>query len=199
MGAVLTRSAIGLRSSPATEPHPPVADRFGLPVSRKRVNGYEREPERAEAPAILPRHQQHPAKLANRFVELHERPVADDLDDDTLLDSRVLLAGPALGPDADGAAFRREPEHATDALDQPDGHLGRLGGLLARFLGSRLGDERRLEALLDRVPGHDALLDVATRGKLELDVQQGALEDRTQAAGPGLALQGAVGDRAERI
>src|SRR5688500_5424796 len=42
--------------------------------------------------------------------------------------------------------------------------LGRLGDLLAVVLVlRRLGDERRLEAALDRLLGHDALLDVAPR------------------------------------
>ena len=40
--------------------------------------------------------------------------------------------------------------------------LGRLGVLLARVLfGRSLGDERGLQALLDRLLGHDALLHVA--------------------------------------
>src|SRR5215211_3552856 len=72
-------------------------------------------------------------------------------------------------------------------------------GLLAGLLGSRLRHERGFEALLDGVLGHDALLDVATRGQLELHLEQRVLEDRAQAAGAGLALEGAVGDRAERV
>ena len=37
------------------------------------------------------------------------------------------------------------------------------------------------------------------RARLELDVEQGLLEDRAQAAGAGLAREGLVGDRAERV
>ena len=54
-------------------------------------------------------------------------------------------------------------------------------------------------ALLDRLLGDDALLHVAARGELELDVKQGLLEDRAQPAGAGLALERLVGDRAERV
>ena len=50
-------------------------------------------------------------------------------------------------------------------------------------------------AALDRLPGDHALGHVAARGQLELDVEQRLLEDRAQAAGAGLALQGLVGDR----
>src|SRR5918998_4983443 len=78
--------------------------------------------------------------------------------------------------------------------------LGRLGGLRARVLvGRRLGDERGLEPLLDRLLGDHALLHVASRRQLELNVEQRLLEDRPEAAGAGLALEGAVGDRAQRV
>src|SRR3954452_16020214 len=62
-----------------------------------------------------------------------------------------------------------------------------------------LGHERRAETLLDGLLGHDALLDVATGRQLELHVEQGLLEDRAQAARPGLAGQGLVRDRGERL
>ena len=62
-----------------------------------------------------------------------------------------------------------------------------------------VGDQHRPLALLDRLPGDDALLDVAAGGRLELDVEQGFLEDRAEAAGAGLALEGLVRDRAERL
>jgi len=62
-----------------------------------------------------------------------------------------------------------------------------------------LGDERGLEPLLDRLLGDDALLDVAARGQLELDVEQGVLEDRAQAARASLALERLVGDRGQRV
>src|SRR4051795_11667360 len=62
-----------------------------------------------------------------------------------------------------------------------------------------LGHERRAETLLDGLLGHDALLDVATGRQLELHVEQGLLEDRAQAARPGLAGQGLVRNRGERL
>ena len=68
-----------------------------------------------------------------------------------------------------------------------------------RLLGRGLGDERRREALLDRLLGHDALLDVAARGQLELHLEQDLLDDRAQAAGAGLALERLVGDEIERV
>src|SRR3954468_22842469 len=68
-------------------------------------------------------------------------------------------------------------------------------GLFAR----RLGDERRLDAALHRLLGHDALLHVAPGGQLELHLEQDLLDDRAQAARAGLALQGAVGDRLQRV
>ena len=73
------------------------------------------------------------------------------------------------------------------------GALSRLGGLRG------LGDERRLEVLLDRLLGHDALRHVAARGQLELHLEQDLLEDRAQAARAGVALERLVGDRAERV
>src|SRR5215203_161586 len=62
-----------------------------------------------------------------------------------------------------------------------------------------LGDESRAAALGDRLPGNDALGDVAARGQLELDVEEGLLEDRAQAAGAGLSLQRLVSDRLEAV
>src|SRR5262245_52439115 len=60
-------------------------------------------------------------------------------------------------------------------------HLGRF---LAQFVADaadvlrrRLGDEGRAAALLNRLLGHHALGHVAPRGQLELDVEQGLLED----------------------
>src|SRR4051794_37565427 len=75
---------------------------------------------------------------------------------------------------------------------------GGLGGLLLAVVW-RLGDERRLDAALDRLLGHDALLDVAAGGQLELDLEQDLLDDRAQAAGAGLALERAVGDGLQRV
>src|SRR3954469_22000646 len=62
-----------------------------------------------------------------------------------------------------------------------------------------LGHERRAETLLDGLLGHDALLHVAARGKLELPVEQRLLEDRAEAARAGLAGQRLVGDRGQRL
>src|ERR671924_1118661 len=77
--------------------------------------------------------------------------------------------------------------------------LGRFGPLLSRLLRSGLGDERRLKLLLDRVPGHDALLDVTSGRQLELHIEQRLLENRAQSACTGLALEGLVSDRLERV
>src|SRR5215208_2746916 len=78
--------------------------------------------------------------------------------------------------------------------------LGGLGdGLAVVLVLRRLGDERGLEALLDRLLGDDALLHVASRGQLELDVEQGLLEDRAQATGAGLAENRLVRDRVQRV
>src|SRR4051794_6971093 len=81
--------------------------------------------------------------------------------------------------------------------------LGRLFAqlleLLALLVRHRLGDERGLEAALDRLLRHHALGNVAARRQLELDVEEGLLEDRAQPAGAGLALQRAVRNRSERF
>src|SRR5919199_6246890 len=77
--------------------------------------------------------------------------------------------------------------------------LGRFGALRRPLLGGRLGDQGGLQALLDRLLGHHALLDVPPRGELELHVEQRLLEDRPQRAGAGLPLEGLVGDRLERL
>src|SRR3954452_7531123 len=62
----------------------------------------------------------------------------------------------------------RSPPASTATGSRIDGPkinrlLGGLGGG-RRLLAGRLGDERRLDAALDRLLGHDALLDVAPRG-----------------------------------
>src|SRR5438128_6503344 len=78
--------------------------------------------------------------------------------------------------------------------------LGRLlDDLVEADLLGRLGDERRAETLLDGLLGHDALLHVAPGRKLELDVEQGLLEDRPQAARARLAGKSLVSDRGERL
>src|SRR4051794_10877420 len=67
------------------------------------------------------------------------------------------------------------------------------------MLSGSVGDQHRALALLDRLLGDDALLNVAAGGQLELDVEQRLLEDRAEAAGAGLALERLVGDRAEGV
>src|SRR4051794_8245281 len=71
--------------------------------------------------------------------------------------------------------------------------LGRLGGLAAALALVRGdGDERGLDAALDGLLGHDALLDVAPGGQLELHLEQDLFDDRAQAPRPRLALEGLV-------
>src|SRR3954464_7171843 len=82
-----------------------------------------------------------------------------------------------------------------------------LSGLLAErrvleldlVLAGGVGDQHRALALLDRLLGDDALLDIAAGGQLELDVEQRLLEDRAEPACAGLALERLVGDRAEGV
>src|SRR5581483_9325148 len=71
-----------------------------------------------------------------------------------------------------------------------------LGGL---FLGDRDSHERGRGALVDRVPGYDALAYVPPGGELELDLEENLLDDRAQPAGAGLALERAVGDRVQGV
>jgi hypothetical protein len=56
-----------------------------------------------------------------------------------------------------------------------------------------------MQAALDDLLGHDALLDVAAGGQLELHLEQDLLDDRAQAARAGLALERLVGDRDQRL
>ena len=122
---------------------------------------------------------------------------------------------PACGPSGIGAG-RRRPRRAprrraaSTAIRSPVRSTarsyasvrwsasGRLGRGRVALVG-RLGDERRLDAALDRLLGHDALLDVAAGGQLELDLEQDLLDDRAQAAGAGLALERAIGDGLQRV
>src|SRR4029453_4936858 len=74
--------------------------------------------------------------------------------------------------------------------------LGRLfAEKLVGLVGAGARGERRLDPLLDRLLRDRALGDVLAGGQLEHHVEQCGLDDRTQAAGAGLALQGAIGDR----
>src|SRR4051794_10913632 len=104
---------------------------------------------------------------------------------------------------ASARARYRPPTGALDRTAVELSRVPRLRGLLGRLFGlfvlRGLGDERGLEALLDRLLGHDALLHVAAGRELELHVEERLLEDRPQAARAGLALERLVGDRLERL
>src|SRR4051812_24697506 len=99
------------------------------------------------------------------------------------------------------AGARNRP--LAEALDRTTVEPRALGGLLGRLFGlfvlRGLGDERGLEALFDRLLGHDALLHVAARGELELHVEERLLDDRPEATRARLALERLVGDRLERL
>src|SRR4051794_24888133 len=69
--------------------------------------------------------------------------------------------------------------------------------LVAEAAGAR--DERRLEALLDRLLRDHALGDVLARGQLEHHVEQRVLDDRPEPAGPRLTVERLVRDRPERV
>src|SRR6266540_4080108 len=82
--------------------------------------------------------------------------------------------------------------HAAPGLSSPVAEdlrrfFGQLVGLVDR--GAGLGDERRLEALRDRLLRDHALGDVLTRWQLEHHVEQRGLDDRAQAARAGLTLE----------
>src|ERR671914_2138713 len=100
--------------------------------------------------------------------------------------SRTRARVPAEG----GRATRRGPRR-----------LCRLGALVPAVVlfGRRLGDQGGLQALLDRLLGHHALLHVAPRRQLELYVEQRLLEDRAKPARAGLSVERAVGDRLQRV
>src|SRR4051795_459630 len=101
---------------------------------------------------------------------------------------------------ASGAGASGEAGLARTSVEPRQSLSGLLGGFGRGILVLRgLGDERRVEALHDRLPRHDALLHVAPRGQLELHVEERLLEDRPQAARAGLAFERLVGDRAQRL
>ena len=58
-----------------------------------------------------------------------------------------------------------------------------------------LGQQQRFDAVLDRLLGDDAALDVGTARDLEHAVQEHVLDDRLEAACPGPAGEGSLGDR----
>src|ERR1700722_15055372 len=79
------------------------------------------------------------------------------------------------------SALSRLDHDGTDASEQ--GWAGDLRRLLAQraltwLLSHRFGDERRGRAFLDRIPRHDALLDIPAGRQLELDLEQDLLDDR---------------------
>src|SRR3954463_4576953 len=84
----------------------------------------------------------------------------------------------------------RNPPTASGGLRRPPAALALVRGD---------GDQGGLDAALDRLLGHDALLHVAAGGRLELHLQEHLFDDRAQAAGAGLALQGLVGHGIQRV
>src|SRR3954454_4105464 len=93
------------------------------------------------------------------------------------------------------ARRRRRP----DELIWPARLRGFFGELFVLVVCAGAGDERGLDALLDRLLGDRALDDVVARRQLEHHVEQGALDDRPQAAGAGLALERLLGDLPEGV
>src|SRR6266545_2223510 len=92
--------------------------------------------------------------------------------------------------------------HAAPGLSSPVAEdlrrfFGQLVGLVDR--GAGLGDERRLEALRDRLLRDHALGDVLARRQLEHHVEQRGLDDRAEAAGARFALQRLFGDLPQRV
>src|SRR5207253_913445 len=89
------------------------------------------------------------------------------------------------------------PTKRTDK--PPKGGCLVAGSLLlaTRDLGLVGVDEQGLAVAIDAVLVDDDLLDVRQRRQVEHDVQERVLDDRTQAAGAGTALEGAFGDGLE--
>src|SRR5689334_4384716 len=79
--------------------------------------------------------------------------------------------------------------------------LGRLFGELVELGAAEdaARDERRLQALVDRLARDHALRDVLARRQLEHDVEERRLDDRAQAASTGLALERLVRDLREGV
>src|SRR5215211_1503287 len=76
---------------------------------------------------------------------------------------------------------------------------GAVGDGPELLVGHAVRDERRVQALRDRLLRDHALGDVASRRQLEHHVEQRALDDRPESAGACLALERAVGDLPERV
>src|SRR3954471_1022148 len=103
-------------------------------------------------------------------------------------------------PSARGVRHRvAKPTRRAKVSDTGGIGSGRFLGelVVAEVAGAR--DERRLEALLDRLLRDHALGDVLARGELEHHVEQRVLDDRAQAARAGLTMERLVGDRPERV
>src|SRR3954447_2317471 len=97
------------------------------------------------------------------------------------------------------AAATRDPRPRPGSR----GRAGRLSALFGQLflvvVRAGLGDERGLDALLDRLLRDRALDDVLARRELEHHVEQGALDDRAQSASAGLALESLLRDLRERL
>src|SRR4051794_4351025 len=76
---------------------------------------------------------------------------------------------------------------------------GFLGQVVRQIVRAGARDERRLESAFDGLLGDHALGDVLARRQLEHDVEERVLDDRAQAARAGLAREGAVCDRPQRV
>src|SRR4051812_2928498 len=134
--------------------------------------------------------------LTRRHVDRAALGLAQDLGDALALGGRQRVHDVRVH--AAGDLEEQQPGDRTDAA-QSWHPLSGLGLALALVLAGGDRDERRRAAGLDGLLGHDALLDVAPGGQLELHVEQDLLDDRAQAAGAGLALQGTIGDRDEGV
>src|SRR5215469_2758063 len=105
----------------------------------------------------------------------------------------ILSCGTSTHDDGPNSA----PTSITPMWKRLRGLLDRLIRLVAGGLGAR--DERRADALRDRLLRDYALRHVAARRQLEHHVEQSRLDDRTQPARTGLALERAVGDLPHRV
>src|SRR5919204_2225085 len=95
----------------------------------------------------------------------------------------------------------RRQTGTTSGLERRFSALSRLFRELFRLVaGADAGrDERRLEALLDRLLRDRAFDDVVARRELEHDVEERRLDDRAQAARAGLTLERLVRDLPKRV
>ena len=116
----------------------------------------------------------------------------------------------ALAPHEQGRHHLGEDDQLSRGHERQDGRRRRRlsssapplsGRLFVKFQrrGVRLGDERGVEPLLDRLSGDHALAHVAPRRQVEHDVEQRVLDDAAQAAGARLQGQRLVGDGVQRL